>query len=194
MDPKAATAQVIRQARIARGWTQAHLADAAMLSERTVQRCESGHVASSETLMALAAVLDITLPTVQDAGHVPSLAPTVLAVTFCLPSAFFIAINIGYYELDFLSLSALQSWVDTGTILAWPIVVLGGPIIAIGVVLRQVLHIDACLRHRRLRISGISVALAAGPLAAAAFAALLVGILLAYELAETLGHIIARGP
>lgn len=53
---------LVRILREARGWTQQHLADAAELSLRTVQRVESGEVTpSKETLSALAGALDTEL-------------------------------------------------------------------------------------------------------------------------------------
>jgi transcriptional regulator with XRE-family HTH domain len=43
------------------GWTQEHLAEAAGLSTRTVQRAENGEEMSGETLQALAAVFDVSV-------------------------------------------------------------------------------------------------------------------------------------
>ena len=48
-----------RDQRRARGWTQRHLADAAGVHERTVQRLEAGLPISGESRMAIAAALDI---------------------------------------------------------------------------------------------------------------------------------------
>jgi transcriptional regulator with XRE-family HTH domain len=49
----------IRELREARCWSQAHLADAAALNVRTVQRIEAGEACSYETMMSLAAALGI---------------------------------------------------------------------------------------------------------------------------------------
>jgi transcriptional regulator with XRE-family HTH domain len=43
------------------GWTQEHLAEAAGLSTRTVQRAENGEEMRGETLQALAAVFDVSV-------------------------------------------------------------------------------------------------------------------------------------
>lgn len=51
----------IRRYREQRPWTQAHLAEAARISERTVQRAESGELMSAETLQAIAGALDVTV-------------------------------------------------------------------------------------------------------------------------------------
>lgn len=48
----------LRQMREARGWSQEHLAAAAGISTRTVQRLETGDAASRETLMALASAFE----------------------------------------------------------------------------------------------------------------------------------------
>jgi transcriptional regulator with XRE-family HTH domain len=50
----------LKAARDQRGWTQEHLAEAADFSVRTIQRIESGpHDPGSETILALAAALDV---------------------------------------------------------------------------------------------------------------------------------------
>ncbi|QDE29171.1 helix-turn-helix transcriptional regulator [Paremcibacter congregatus] len=62
---------IIKDHRATRSWSQQHLADACDISLRTIQRVENLGVASSETVMALAAALDIEqaslLPKAQDA-------------------------------------------------------------------------------------------------------------------------------
>lgn len=52
-------ASVIRSERLARSWTQQHLADACNLSLRTVQRVERFGSAAPDTVMELCAVLEI---------------------------------------------------------------------------------------------------------------------------------------
>src|SRR5947208_3079563 len=50
---------LVRSLREARGWTQAHLAEASGVSLRTIQRLERLHSCSAETRMALAAALGV---------------------------------------------------------------------------------------------------------------------------------------
>jgi transcriptional regulator with XRE-family HTH domain len=50
--------EFLRQEREQRGWTQSHLAEVADLSLRTVQRIEANGIASKESAMALASVLE----------------------------------------------------------------------------------------------------------------------------------------
>jgi len=59
-----------RLLRKTRGWTQEHLAEVAGLSVRTVQRIEAGYPASPESLMALAAALDLSVEELCDGPHV----------------------------------------------------------------------------------------------------------------------------
>ncbi|QDD89308.1 helix-turn-helix domain-containing protein [Pseudomonas oryzihabitans] len=51
----------IKELRVARAWSQEHLAELAGISARTVQRIENGEQASLETLGALAAVLEVRI-------------------------------------------------------------------------------------------------------------------------------------
>ncbi|MCC7253911.1 helix-turn-helix transcriptional regulator [Hyphomicrobium sp.] len=48
-------------------WTQAQLAEAAGVSERTVQRAEDGESVSAETLSALAGALNVSLDDLRNA-------------------------------------------------------------------------------------------------------------------------------
>jgi transcriptional regulator with XRE-family HTH domain len=49
----------IQKMRLKRGWSQQQLADASGLSARTIQRIESGHAASVESLKSIAAVFEV---------------------------------------------------------------------------------------------------------------------------------------
>lgn len=53
--------QKVKEERAARGWSQQHLADAADLSLRTVQRVENLGAASPETMLALQSALESPL-------------------------------------------------------------------------------------------------------------------------------------
>ena len=50
----------VKHLRLARNWTQQHLADACGISLRTIQRIEKFGNASNESVMSLCAVLEIT--------------------------------------------------------------------------------------------------------------------------------------
>lgn len=71
-------AQLIRNERLKRAWSQEQLAQVSGLGIRTVQRIENGSNASLETVKALAAVLELRVEALLTEGLVPSgLPPTV---------------------------------------------------------------------------------------------------------------------
>jgi transcriptional regulator with XRE-family HTH domain len=53
-------AELVRDQRLTRGWTQQQLAEIADLSLRTVQRIENQGVASNESVSSLSAVLEVS--------------------------------------------------------------------------------------------------------------------------------------
>ena len=56
----------IQKMRLKRGWSQQQLADASGLSARTIQRIESGHAASVESLKSIAAVFEVHFLTLME--------------------------------------------------------------------------------------------------------------------------------
>ena len=62
--------------RTERAWSQQHLADAARVSLRTVQRAERGQAVAGETLLALAAALDVDVQALVAARRAAVLAGT----------------------------------------------------------------------------------------------------------------------
>jgi transcriptional regulator with XRE-family HTH domain len=65
----------IRALRDARAWSQAHLAEAASLSLRTVQRVEAEGTASAETRLAIAAALGVSVAELNAPAPVAEAAP-----------------------------------------------------------------------------------------------------------------------
>ena len=65
--------QTIKSFREQHGWTQQQLADAAGLSLRTVQRIEKQGNASTESVLSLCAVLEITIDELKKVPKKPSL-------------------------------------------------------------------------------------------------------------------------
>lgn len=65
----------IKALRDAKAWSQAHLAEAAGLSLRTVQRVEAEGTASAETRLALAASLGVPVESLNAEPAVPALEP-----------------------------------------------------------------------------------------------------------------------
>lgn len=74
--------QKIKQLRSDRNWTQQHLADACDISLRTVQRIEKFGNASTESVMSLCAVFEITK---QDICIVPRVQPDQLQIVKTKP-------------------------------------------------------------------------------------------------------------
>ncbi len=66
---------IIRELRQAKGWTQQHLADAAGLSLRTVQRAEREGTTAKESAMAICAALAIDLA---ELSVIPKASPSEL--------------------------------------------------------------------------------------------------------------------
>lgn len=62
---------VLKQLRLSRLWSQEQLATMSGLSVRTIQRIESGHTPSLETLKSLAAVLQVDVATLQQESYMP---------------------------------------------------------------------------------------------------------------------------
>jgi transcriptional regulator with XRE-family HTH domain len=56
------SAELIKQLRQERGWTQQHLADACSVNLRTIQRVEKQGQAANETVLALCAVFEVERP------------------------------------------------------------------------------------------------------------------------------------
>lgn len=75
--------EAVRALRERKSWSQEHLAAAAGLSVRTVQRVEAENVASAETRLAIAAALDVPvadlLPAPSSNGEGDRVAPLVAA-------------------------------------------------------------------------------------------------------------------
>jgi transcriptional regulator with XRE-family HTH domain len=72
--------EAVRALREQKSWSQEHLADAAGLSVRTVQRVEMENVASAETRLALAAALDVPVAVLMPAP--PATNAPVVAKSF----------------------------------------------------------------------------------------------------------------
>lgn len=93
----------IRELRVSRSWTQEHLATAAGLNVRTIQRAEASGRAGSETLLAIAAALDVPVATLLSPQAPISFRPilpiadrgsSILAALVAAPALAFVIGNI----------------------------------------------------------------------------------------------------
>ncbi|HEV2817987.1 MAG TPA: helix-turn-helix domain-containing protein [Allosphingosinicella sp.] len=192
----------IRALREARSWTQGHLADAAGISLRTVQRLETLHSCAPETLLALAAALEVDVRSLTEERIAPSSpwrgpSPRKAALwgaLLALPCLLFVAANLFKYGLgwayiyDVMAAAGGQLGMTGAFDAAAPFLLLGGPLLAVLLNLRALvrprLHGSAVVAlEYRLSLPALAVLLAAGAGAA---------ILSAYLVSESLGHL-ARG-
>jgi transcriptional regulator with XRE-family HTH domain len=129
----------IRELREARAWTQAHLADAAGLSLRTVQRLESLHSCSHETLLSLAAALEVDVRNLTE-ERMPKRtwrgpSPRIAALLGALPAIVFVAVNLLKYGLGvdgpYDALASAGEKADGTVFFDTPWLLLGGPVIAL---------------------------------------------------------------
>jgi transcriptional regulator with XRE-family HTH domain len=75
MDTMAISGETIKALREAKAWSQAHLAEAAGVSLRTVQRMEAEGTASAETRLAVAAALDVPVEALNRPEAPPAASP-----------------------------------------------------------------------------------------------------------------------
>ena len=71
----------IRRLREKKAWTQEHLAAAAVISARTIQRAEEGTM-SAETLSAIAGALNVDIKEISNALDDAAKIPTITPITF----------------------------------------------------------------------------------------------------------------
>jgi DNA-binding XRE family transcriptional regulator len=190
---------IVRALREKRSWTQAHLAEAAGLSLRTVQRLEAEHRGAPETLLALAAALDADVAALTE-GRAPTPLPwpgptprraALWGLGLALPCALFVWVNLLKSGLglalpyDLLADAGQQLGLLAAFDRLSPFLFVGGPLAAI------LLNLRALVRPRlqggavtaleyRLSLPSLAVLLAAGGAAA---------ILCAYLVAENLAHL-----
>ncbi len=89
--------ETVKRLREQRGWSQEHLAGAAGLSARTVQRMEAAGRASGETCMAIAAALGVEMDQLADAQSAPVATGTdPLTIAFTLILMIMLMLAGGY--------------------------------------------------------------------------------------------------
>lgn len=146
--------QIVKAMRKSRAWSQAHLAQASGVSVRTVQRLEGQGKASYETLLAIAAALDVEVEHLTGLAHrshpldkaqarplwkeIDPHQSAIWGSLLLVPSLLFITSNILKYEMDLPYLYDLLASVGAATGLAAltdiftsPMLLLGAPVMAI---------------------------------------------------------------
>src|SRR4051812_21772637 len=90
----------LKRLRELKSWSQAHLAQAAGLNARTVQRIEAGEACSYETMLSLAAALDVNVaelglePRPSPREYAPSAWLIATALVATVPAALFVIVNL----------------------------------------------------------------------------------------------------
>lgn len=192
----------IRTLREARAWTQAHLADAAGLSLRTVQRLETLHSCSPETLLALASALEIDVRSLTEercaapawSGR-SARAAAWWGAALAAPCLLFVAVNLLKYGAGIaapydlvagiggrLGLVAAFDWIS-------PFVLLGGPLAAVLINLRALVRPRLGWDGRGATLTAVDMRLHHASLAVLLTAGAGLAILCAYLVSETIGHI-----
>lgn len=185
----------IKELRDRRGWTQTHLADAAEISLRTVQRIEGQHSHSAETLMALAAALDVdardlTAPSLAAGREQRPLWPAVepriaglLAAVLGAPAACFVVVNLlkygGGVGAPFDVLAAGGSVLGATEVFdrAGPMLMVIAPLLGLALVVAACVRPYGCTEGRSVTLTGVelrwhALAFCAGSIAACSIAAL----------------------
>lgn len=197
-----ALAARIRDLRLERSWSQEHLAGAAGLSLRTVQRVEGGYASSGDTLLALAAAFDI--PATELTKLIPAPVPVedrVLGLTArhsvwiglvaALPAFLFVAANISNVlwsaNLAVLYLDAVAAPFGLDS----PVIILGG--LALGVLLNamQIVRFEIRRPGVGLTIDHMQLRLTLGPVLVLLAGGACMAVLGTYLVAENLGHFIS---
>jgi transcriptional regulator with XRE-family HTH domain len=184
----------IKAAREAKSWSQAHLAEAARLNIRTVQRIEAGEPCSHETMLSLAAALNVDVAQLADASSAPRAPlPLWVAVILVAPAALFVAVNLlrspfGWaapYDILARTGGSLMSFAAFNIVS--PVIFLGGMAAALGLSIASLVRVRSRVERGVLRISGIEVAMKAAPALVALVALTSGAALLGYAALEQLG-------
>jgi len=189
----------LKELREARSWSQGHLADAARLNIRTVQRIEAGEPASPETLLSLAAALDVSLSELEPdrpmwaARGRMSHSRIAFAILLISPAALFIIVNLlrsagigGPFDLFARLGGKLVSFHAFN--LVSPVVFLGGAALALVLCLPTLVRLRSTkVGPAAVSINGMELRAERGALLIAAVALVSAGLLLTYAAMEFLG-------
>jgi len=190
----------IRALREEKAWTQAHLADASGISLRTIQRLETLHGCSPETLLSLAAALDVDVRSLTEAGtlspaatKIPGAVPIALLLT--LPALLFIGVNLAKYQIgwaapyDTLAAAGANFGIIPALDAASPLLLLGGPAVALAMMLIALVRLRITRRGPALALTAVEVYPRWLPLAVGLAAALSLGVLLLYLFVENVPRV-----
>lgn len=190
--------ETLRKLREAKSWSQAHLAQAAGLNVRTVQRIEAGEPCSYETMMSLAAALGTDVAQLElelrpaRAEHALSPGRSVLALAAVAPAALFVMVNLlrsvagitAPYDFFAASGTRLMRFETFNQVS--PVIFLGGAAVALAISLPAIVRVRGKVERGALVIGGVELRAKAGPLLVSSVAVLSALALLAYAALEQL--------
>ena len=187
----------LKRMREARSWSQAHLADAARVNVRTVQRIEAGEPCSFETMLSLAAALGVDVsefePEAREvAGSGRAGSRKIIAALLCVtPGAVFLLLNLmrsmgfsGPYDLLASAGSGLISFRVFNLIS--PVLFVGGAAVAVLLCLPSFLRLRMKSEQAALAITAIELRRVPLALAIALVGALTGCVLIGYAALENL--------
>jgi transcriptional regulator with XRE-family HTH domain len=188
----------LRSLREAKSWSQAHLADAAGLNIRTVQRIEAGEPASYETLLSLAAALNVDVAELEPGARGTmsngmSRSRLATAVLLVGPALLFIAVNLlrspiglsGPFDALAAAGGKLMSFAAFNRVS--PVIFIGGPAIALILCLPTLVRVRTVRAGRGvLSVNGVELRAERAALTVAVLSILSATILVGYAALELL--------
>lgn len=190
----------VRDLRTERSWSQDHLAAAAGVSLRTVQRVEGGYACAADTLMALAAAFGISaaeltslVPASTNDGRVLGLTARQAAwigLVLALPAAIFVAANL----VNELWGPAWAAWyVDNAArnaLTGGPLLI-AGPVVGLLLNLVQIVRFDIRRTGEGVVVDRLQLRLQIAPVLLVAATGACLAVLGGYLVLENLGHLVA---
>ena len=197
-----ALASRIRDLRSERSWSQEHLAGAAGLSLRTVQRVESGYACAGDTLLALAAAFEI--PATELTKLIPPPVPADerflgltgrqaawIGLILASPAILFVVANLANeawgakWAAGYLASTVPPLGLDS------PIIILGGLMLALLLNILHVVRFDVRRPGVGIVVDRLQLRLTLGPVLVLSAAAACLAVIGAYLAAENIGHLVA---
>ncbi len=181
----------VKALREARAWTQEHLADAAGVSLRTIQRLETGAGFASETALAVAAALDVDVRELLEPGEkptgdtlwrpLPGAIAIVFAVAMALPALLYFGANLLRHGAGMA--------IPDAAIPDSLMVLIGGPALALLLLLLASVQPRGSWSGGRLTLTGVMIRPRTAPMLVAAGTIAAIGVAILFLAGKTVGHL-----
>jgi DNA-binding XRE family transcriptional regulator len=210
-----ANGSYIKELRKAKAWSQAHLARAAGVSVRTIQRLEQSGQCADETWLSVASALDVDverlmLPARVEARSLAPASETTVRPLFrsmkiekiltwssllMAPALLFVASNVLKFELDLPFLYDVLAYLGAATgldslagVLLSPVVLLGGPAAAGLLALSEQVQVEGEEDEEGFTVSRIRFSFNRTGMIVLLVALASLGALVGYAAVENLAH------